>query len=388
MRPGMRAGSVPANGIREIVDRARGRQGIIHLEVGEPAFPTPTHVLTAAAAALQSRSGYTDSAGMLALREAVVTKMATLHGIAAQPERVIAGHGGVQVCAAVFMALLDEGDEVLVPDPSWPNYAMQVLALGGRVVRYPLIASEGFLPDLEALSDLISSRTRVIVLNSPSNPTGAVFPAATVKRIVALAAEHSVVVLSDEVYDELIFEGAPARAVAFDSESVVGVYSLSKSYSMTGWRVGFGIAPDWLAPKLRQIQSPLLASLPGVTQYAAIAALTGPQACVAEMRGAYRSNRDLLVSGLRDGGIPVPEPSGAFYLMLPLAAGVDGRIAAFDLLEHGVAVAPGSAFGSTAQNYWRLSLAASEPELRQGLERIVAWYAETDGGANVRVAPD
>jgi aspartate/methionine/tyrosine aminotransferase len=248
-------------------------------------------------------------------------------------------------------------------------------------VAYPLLPGDGFVPDPEDVAARITSRTKVIVLNSPGNPTGTVFPAEIVRAIVELGARRGVWVLSDEVYDELVFEGTPANAAQYGPDGVVGVYSFSKTYAMTGWRVGYVAAPKALAALLGTVQEPLLSCISGVSQHAALAALQGPQQCVADMRESYRNRRDVLVGLLRAGGFEVVEPHGAFYQMLPLAPGADARLAALDLLGDGVSVAPGTAFGAVAADHFRLSLASSEPVLRQAVERILDWAGRTDRGA-------
>jgi aspartate aminotransferase len=379
------AARVPASGIREIANLAMGRGGdVLRLEIGEPDFATPAHVIEAAHHAAEAGVGYTHSAGTPRLREAISAKLERVNGVDCPPDRVVVSQGGVQGCSAVLSALLEPGDQVLIADPAWPNYQMLTLLHGAVPVRYPAPPGRGFLPDVAEVEALVGPRTRVLVVNSPSNPAGAVFPPGLVAGLVELAGRHGLVLLADEVYDQLVFEGAPANAVALDPERVVGVYSFSKTYAMTGWRVGYVAAPAWLAPTLGTLQEPLVSCVSAVSQAAALAALEGPQDCVAQMRVAYRRRRDLVVALLGGGGIQVAAPRGAFYLMLPLAAGVDGRRAALDLVEHGVAVAPGSAFGQVAGDHVRLSLAASQEVLGEAIGRLVAWYRATGGGASLQ----
>lgn len=381
------ADDVPASGIREIVNLVVERGGdVVRLEIGEPDFTTPVHIVEAGHQAAAAGVGYTQSAGMLALRETIAAKLRRVNGMDYPPERVVVCQGAVQGCSVVLAALLRPGDQVLVPDPGWPNYEMLVRLHGAVPVRYPLRPDNRFLPDLGEVAGLIGPRTRVLVVNTPSNPTGAVFPRQAVEGLVELAARHDLVLLADEVYEELIFEGEPANTALLDPERVVGLYSFSKTYAMTGWRVGYVAAPAWLAPTLWKLQEPLISCVSQVCQAAAIAALEGPQDCVAEMREAYRRRRDLVVARLADAGIPVQEPHGAFYLMLPLAPGADGRRAALDLVEHGVAVAPGTAFGDQAADHARVSLAAGEATLAEGVARLVAWHRATGGGASLVAA--
>jgi aspartate aminotransferase len=379
---------VPPSGIREIVNlvMARPEAGIIRLEVGEPDLPIEPHIVAAAQEAAALGIGYTQSFGIAPLREAIVERLRRVAGLTYSADEIVLGQGGVQAMAVSFAALLDAGDEVLLPDPAWPNYAMTALLRGAVVVPYALPASNGYLPDVDQLRRLITERTRLIVINSPANPTGAVFPAELVASIVELAAEHDLWVLSDEVYDELVFEGSMANAAQYDRERVVGIYSFSKTYSMTGWRVGYAACPRPLAELLGTLQEPMLSCISGVSQYAALAALQGPQEGVARKREVYRRRRDLVGDLLREGGFGAVRPAGAFYQMVPLGPGTDSRQAALDLVEYGVATAPGTAFGEVASDQLRLSLAASETALRGGIERLVAWTNSTSAGASLSAA--
>jgi aspartate/methionine/tyrosine aminotransferase len=254
---------------------------------------------------------------------------------------------------------------------------------GAEPVRYPLRPDAGFVPDPDEVLALIGPQTRVVVLNSPGNPTGAVLPRSVVRRIVEGAAERGVMVVSDEVYDEIIFEGEPAGALEF-GDNVVSVFSFSKTYAMTGWRVGYLVMPAWLATLVGHVQEAIISCVSSVNQAAALAALTGPQDAVVAMRTAYRDRRDLALSLLAEAGITPPRPSGAFYLMVPLTEGVSSRDAALELVGRGVAFAPGSAFGSVASDQLRMSLASPPETIERGLSRFLSWYAESEGGLLLR----
>ena len=374
------AGEVSHSGIREIFDAVAGRKDVYHLEVGQPDFPTPDHVVEAAFKAAQEWSGYTDSAGIRTLREAISERLRRVHSLDFQPERVVVTHGGVQAIAAVSIATLEPGDEVLVPDPGWPNYAMIATALGARVVPYPLRLENGFVPDPEQVASLFSQRTKLLVINSPANPTGAFIPPDIQDALVTAARNAGVLVISDEVYDEMYFDGPAAPSAAgLDDEWVVGVWSCSKTYAMTGWRVGYLVANPQLVETIVKLQEPTISSVSSVTQAAATAALTGPQDVVATMCSAYRQRRDLVLDLLRRAGMDPIVPKGAFYQMVPLTPGTDSRGAALELVERGVAVAPGTAFGSVAADQLRISLASNEESLRGGVARILDWYAENAG---------
>lgn len=370
----MTATRLPHSGIREIVDLALAAPSpIIRLEIGEPDFATPAHVTEAAFDAARVRVSYVQTAGVPALREAVGARLQRAYGVAAPLERVLITHGAVQAIDAILSAVVGPGDEVLVPDPAWPNYEMQTTLLGATPVHYPLRPEDAFQPDLAEIRRLITPRTRVIVLNSPNNPTGTVMSPDLVAGIVALAVENDLLVVSDEVYDEIVFDGAHVNAAAFAPDHVASVFSFSKTYAMTGWRVGYALVPEWLADTVTRILELESSCVSSVTQAAALAAVTGPQDAVAHMRDAYRSRRDLAAHILGRAGVDIVRPEGAFYLMLPLPDRTDSRLAALDLVRAGVSFAPGSAFGRTTPHHLRVSLATSEDGIREGLSRYLAW---------------
>lgn len=381
MKPSPFAESVQPSGIREIFDLAWGKPDMLHLEVGEPDFATPLHIVEAAFEAARRHSGYTGTVGLPILRDAVVERLKRVHRIDVPLERVMITSGAAQAIAAIIYAMASEGDEVLVPDPGWPNCEMAIAGRGAIPVRYALPASRGFVPDPQEVASLITSRTKLLVICSPSNPTGTVIPPEVIEELVGVAREHDVLVLSDEVYDEVVFDGrGPQTAMHYSDDDVAAVWSCSKTYAMTGWRVGYTVVPSWLVRPLTLIQEGSVTCVAEPCQAAAIEALTGPQHVVAEMRDAYERRRNVLLGLLRDAGIECVVPSGAFYLMLPLAEGADARKAAIDLVSRGVAVAPGTAFGDVARSALRISLAASEETITRATERILSWYVETNGG--------
>jgi aspartate aminotransferase len=376
------ARAVPGSGIREIAHLVAGRSDVLHLEYGEPDFNAAPHIVAAAARAAEGGARYTPTPGPIELRAALADKLRVVQQVGYLPEQVVVTAGGAQALAAVFSALVAPGDEVLLPDPGFPNFTMNAVLHGAEPVYYPLDPSAGFHPDPDVVEGLLTPRTKLLVLNSPSNPTGAVIPAADLERIVGMAAANSTFVLSDEVYDQLIFDdGAPIAAARYDAEWVVGVYSFSKSYAMTGWRLGYLAASPAVASTVARIQEPLISCSSALAQAGALAALSGPDDCVREMRTAYQRRRDLVVAQLATSGIDVATPEGAFYCMLPLAPGVDSRLAALALVDEGVACAPGTAFGTVARSHLRLSLAAAESTLSEAVARITTWLARTDAGA-------
>jgi aspartate aminotransferase len=367
---------MPVSRIREVMELAWGDPEAIHLEVGEPDFPTPEHVVEAAhEAARMGRTRYAPNAGLPELREALADKVAWRNGYEARPDQVVVTQGGIQALYLVLRALLEPGDEVLLPDPAWPNYRMIAHLLGARVLSYPLVAEGGFLPRLEDLEGLVTPRTRAILVNSPSNPLGTVVHRELMEALVAFARRRGLWFISDEVYDEVVFDDVfvSAGSVADPGDRLVSVYSFSKVYAMTGWRVGYLVAPPDMAKLLTGMQEPIISCVNTPAQMAALAAVTGPQDIVRKMRDAYRARRDELLDILDRGGLPSSQPSGAFYVWADVSeASQPSMDFARSLIEREhVAVAPGSAFGELGEGYVRLSLASSRENLLDGASRLV-----------------
>jgi aspartate aminotransferase len=363
------------SGIREIANEALRTPGAIRLDVGQPDFPTPQHVKDAGKRAIdENKTFYTHTQGILSLREKLVVKLARVNGIKTSPENIACGPGGVGAIAAMLAAVLERGDEVLLPDPGWPNYRMMLPWLGARGVYYPCPPSAGFQPDLDALKHLITARTKVLVINSPNNPTGAVYPASTVAAFVDLAQRHNLWLLSDECYDQIVLDGtwtSPA-SLAPDDARIATAFTFSKTYSMTGWRLGYLTGSAELIDTATKVLESNSSCVSTITQVAAEAALAGPQDCVAEMVGGYRRRRDLVVNLLEDAELLIAKPTGAFYIMADVSpAEMPARELAFALLrERGVSVAPGTAFGLVADRAVRISLASSDADLEAGVHRL------------------
>jgi aspartate aminotransferase/aminotransferase len=367
--------AMPRSGIREVMDLARGREGVLHLEVGEPDFPTPSHIVEAGARALrEGHTKYTANAGTASLREAIAAKLAVRNGLAVDPDQVVVTHGAVNALLTALMVLVEPGERILIPDPGWPNYQMMATMLGAEACLYPL--GEEFEPDLEQLEALAAQPgAKVLLINSPGNPTGAVWRPETLERVVEIAYEHDLYVLSDEVYEDIVFEGAHVSPATFDPDGrVITVSAVSKTYAMTGWRIGYLATTPELAQLVAKTQEAIVACPAAVSQAAAEAALTGPQDCVAEMRDAYRRRRDVAVQALRAAGLLLTVPRGAFYILADVSAtGTDTVAFARSLVvEHGVAVAPGATFGPGGAGTVRLSLASPEGVIQQGIERLTA----------------
>jgi aspartate/methionine/tyrosine aminotransferase len=372
--PGAAVAGLPRSGIRQIMELAMERGDALTLSFGEPDFDTPPHIVEAAAAAARSgRTRYTASRGIPELREAAAAAITRRAGHAVGADQIVATVGGVQGVFAALAALCDRGDAVLVPDPCWPNYVGICTLLGLEVVRYPLPAANGFEPDLDALERLAGSAgAKVLVTNTPSNPTGAVWGRETVAATVDIAVRHGLFVLSDEVYDEMAFDGEHVPSAPFAPDHVVTVYSVSKTYAMTGWRIGYLAAPPALMASLGKVPEVEVSCPTAPAQWAAVAALTGPQDCVREMRDAYRARRDLAVAALREEGLFSAEPRGAFYIFADISAATTDTFGFAEHLvrEHGVAVAPGDTFGPGGAGLLRISLAAAPDTITEGIRRI------------------
>ena len=367
------AEALPRSGIREVMDRAATMDGVIHLEVGEPSFNTPAHVIDAALAdAHDGFTKYTPNAGLPGVRRTVAEHYAAAWDLPVEPERVLITAGAVNAVAVAVAAIAGEGDEVLIPDPGWPNYAGLIALARARPVRYPLRAERGYVPDPADVAACLTPRSKIVILNNPSNPTGAVCPRETVEALVRLAAEHDLYVVSDEVYEALVFEGEHVPAARFDDGRVVTVSGCSKTYAMTGWRLGWAIADPALVALCGKVQEALVSCAPAVSQRAAEAALRGPQDCVAEMRAAYRRRRDLVRAELEPVGLLPTVPRGAFYALVDLRrTGLPSRDLSRALLEEErVATAPGATFGEVAEGMVRISLATADDDLAEGCRRI------------------
>lgn len=383
--PGL-AATTP-NAMFRLAALAYGRNDLIHLEFGEPGFSTPDHIVQAAITSIEhERQGYGPTNGPAWLRAAIAARVARVDSHQPAPEQVVVTAGGTGALLAALLCLCVQGDEVLVPDPGWPGYDGILATASVRGVRYPLIPEAGWRPDLVALEALVSPRTQVLLMNSPSNPGGAVFARDIVEALVAFARRHDLWILSDECYDELIFAGEHVSPAALDDEGrVLSVGTCSKSYAMTGWRVGWAVAPTPVAAMLGVAVGAQINNLPLFVLRAAEAALTGPQDCVATMRDGYRARRDLALEVLRARGVADYTPEGAFYLLVDVAhaAGMAPG-APFDTIafagalldERGVVAAPGAAFGSTIAGHMRVSLAGAPDPLRSGLERLLDFAHE------------
>ena len=359
--------------------REEGRD-IISLSVGEPDFATPAHVLAAAKDALDAgATKYTPVTGTAALKRAAALHFARDLGIKADPADIIVTAGGKQAIFEAITATVGEGDEVIVPVPWWVSYPQMVRFAGGTVVPLHTQASEGFRFDPAALEALITPRTKWLLLNSPGNPTGAVYPAPMLEGIAEVLRRHpQVLVLSDDIYAPLNYTGeahATLAALCPDlAERICTVSGVSKSHAMTGFRIGVAHGPDWLIEAMGRLQSNACGNPASISQAAAVAAFEGPQDFLGEWRETFRRRRDLVVGAINAvPGLSTPVPEGAFYCLIDAAplmerfGGDDGNLA-LHLLEQGVAVVAASAFGG--RDGFRISFAADERVLEEAMLRV------------------
>ena len=377
--------------------KAKALQGagkpVINFGAGEPDFPTPEHIVEAAAAACRDPRNhrYTPAPGLPELREAVAAKTERDSGYAVEPGQVVITNGGKQAVYEVFAALLDPGDEVLVPAPYWVTYPEAIALAGGVPVPVPTTVASGFQVSVEQLERSRSPRTKVLLFVSPSNPTGAVYDRASMDAIGRWADEQGLWVVTDEIYEHLVYGDARFHSlpvvVPSLAERTVVVHGVAKTYAMTGWRVGWMIGPPDVARAVTNLQSHLTSNVANVSQRAALAALTGDQSSVATMRLAFDRRRGKIVELLRSApGVVLAEPQGAFYVFPSFEAALGrtlrGRTAATTLElaelvldESNVAFVPGEAFG--APGYGRLAYALGDDALEEGATRIAKLLADS-----------
>ncbi|HXJ80175.1 MAG TPA: pyridoxal phosphate-dependent aminotransferase [Candidatus Methylomirabilis sp.] len=364
----------------EVLARARAleRQGkqIIHLEIGEPDFETPVHVREAAKRALdEGATHYGPASGLPELREAIAKDVAATRNIPVSPDEVVVTPGAKPIMYFVITALVNPGDEVIYPNPGFPIYESVINFVGGVPVPIPLTEQTGFGFDLDLLERRASARTKLIVINSPQNPTGGVLEPDQLGRIAEIARRYRIPVLADEIYKSFLYDGEFASITRFPGMEglVIILDGFSKAYAMTGWRLGYGVMPPALAAHVTRLMVNSNSCTATFTQLAGIAALQGDQTPVARMVAEFKRRRDLVVAGLNQvPGVSCRSPRGAFYVF-PNVKGLrkkSSEVADILLNDAGVAVLGGTAFGEYGEGYLRLSYANSEANLRAALERM------------------
>jgi aspartate/methionine/tyrosine aminotransferase len=354
---------------------AKGRE-IIHLEIGEPDFETPQNIKDAAIKAI--RDGYTHynpSAGLMETREAFAAHISKDRGVDVKPTQIVVTPGGKPIIFFTALALLDPGDEAVYPNPGFPIYESMINYTGAKAVPIPLEEEHGFAFTSEALDKHINDKTKLVIINSPQNPTGGVLPDEVLDHLAELAVKHNFFVLSDEIYSKIVYEGKfssiytrpgmPERTIILDGHS--------KTYAMTGWRLGFGVMPEFVAEKAAKLQTNSNSCTCSFTQIAGIEALTGPQNEVEKMVEEFRVRRDLIVDGLNAlPGVSCHKPAGAFYVF-PNITGTGRKSKELETIlmeEAGVAALAGTSFGEYGEGYVRFSYANSQENIKRALEKI------------------
>ena len=356
-------------------------EDVVSMSAGEPDFDTPSHIKKAAVRALEAgETKYTPAAGRPDLRKAVAAKFREDNGIACEPEQVIVAPGAKFSVFSAVAALCSPGDEVLIPAPYWLSYPEMVKAAGATPVIVPTRAEAGFTVDASVLKKFVSTRTKLLIFNSPSNPTGAVYAREQLEEIASLAVEHAFMVLADEIYEKLVYDGVKHVSIASLNERILAqtitVNGFSKSYAMTGWRLGYLAAPAWLAPKIAALQSHTTSNPTSFAQAGALVALQSSQEAVEQMRQAFEGRRSRIYDLLsRISGVRASKPRGAFYIFPDISEyGIDSMSFAGRLLdERKLAVVPGKPFG--ADNHIRLSYACSLENIEKACSRLAEFCA-------------
>jgi len=364
----------------EVLVRARAleKQGknIIHLEIGEPDFPTPKHVIEAGKRAMdEGWTKYGPTPGLPELRESIAVYISRTRGIKVDADNVCVVPGGKPIMFFSMVALLEPGDEVIYPNPGFPIYESIIKFIGAKPVPMPLVESRGFSFDLNVLRDSLSKKTKMVILNSPANPTGGVVPKEDVARIAEMLKDRDLMILSDEIYSRIFYEAEPSSISALDGmlEKTIILDGFSKTYSMTGWRLGYGVMPHWMAKAVNLLMVNCNSCTASFTQRAGIAALEGPQDAVTTMVTEFRRRRDAMVKGFNEiPGWSCTLPAGAFYAF-PNISGTgmsDKELANLLLNEAGVACLWGTAFGDYGAGYMRFSYANSLENIQEAIKRI------------------
>ncbi|MBA2451529.1 MAG: pyridoxal phosphate-dependent aminotransferase [Chloroflexia bacterium] len=352
---------------------AQGRD-IIHLQLGEPDFDTPAHIIEAGIEALRNgETHYTPPAGIPQLREAIANEVSQTRGVTIEPDQVVVTPGGKPIMFYLILALAGPGDEVIYPDTGFPIYGSVVNFSGATPMPLALREENDFRFDLDELRALISDRTRLVIINSPANPTGGVLTDEEISELARLAVKHDFVVMSDEIYRKIVygdFEQPSIISYPGMQERTVILDGFSKTYAMTGWRLGFGVMPRDLALQVTRLAINCNSCTPGFTQLAGVAALTGPQEPVEQMVAEFQRRRDAIVAGLNDiPGVTCNLPLGAFYVF-PNVSHYGDNIADYLLNEAGVAMVDGTSFGAQGKGYLRISYANSLENIEKALERM------------------
>lgn len=380
MQLATRIGRMRGEGAFEVLVRARelearGRD-VVHMEIGEPDFPTPPNILEAGRQALlDGYTKYGPTQGDPELRQVIAEHVSATRGIPVKESQVVVTPGAKPILFYSMLALLEPGDEVLYPNPGFPIYESVIGACGAKPVALPLLEERGFSIDLDRFRDLLTDRTRLIILNSPQNPTGGTIPPEDLRAIAGLVTERDLLVLSDEIYNLIAFDERPTSIASIDgmAPKTIILDGFSKAYSMTGWRIGYGVFPQWMVDAVCLLQVNSASHTASFTQRAAIEALRGPQDSVQETVAEFRRRRDVIVAGLNSvPGFRCAVPGGAFYAFPNIeGTGRDSSDLADSILkEAGVACLAGNSFGAYGESYLRFSYATALDRIEIAIERI------------------
>ena len=380
MKPATRMSRLGTETAFEVLAKAKALEAqgkdVIHLEIGEPDFDTPRNIIEAAVKALNDGyTHYTPSAGIMELRETIADYISETRQIEVGPENVVVVPGGKPIIFFSILALCEEGDEVIYPNPGYPIYESMINFVGATPVPIKLRMEKNFSFDIDEFRSLITPRTKMIVINSPQNPTGGILTREDLEAIAEVAIENDIIVLSDEIYSRIIYEGEFQSIASLPGmkDRTIILDGFSKTYAMTGWRLGYGVMPEWLAEHVTRLMTNSNSCAAAFTQMAGIEALKGPQDAVDRLVAAFRERRDVIVERLnRIPGFKCLKPAGAFYVFPNIeGTGMSSReLADYLLYEAGVAVLPGTSFGEYGEGFIRLSYANSLENINKAMDRI------------------
>ena len=371
---------IKPSGIRKLFDLAQNRKDVVSFGIGEPDFITPDHVRDAAKKAIEEGyTHYTPTAGYAELREALTVKLQEHNQIPAGISEVLVTTGGTQALFSSFYVLLNPGDEVIIPDPGFLAYESQILLAGGNPVFLPIREENNFQIDTEEMESLITSKTKAILINSPNNPTGMIIQKNILEKIAEIAKKHNLFVISDELYEDILFDGQKHISIASLAgmkERTISIFGFSKSYAMTGWRIAYLTCPEFLIKEMLKVQQYTAVCPNSITQKAVLHGLNNPvqtRKSIEDMRLAYENRRNILLEGLRSiDGFECLTPEGAFYAFpnITRIGKTSEELSIFLLDQCGVVTVPGNAFGQYGEGYLRFSYATSVEQIKIGIDRI------------------
>ncbi len=379
-----RVRQIEKSAIHEMTRLSKQVEDVAFLSWAKPTSGTPEHIRQAAVTAIEEGlvGGYSESSGLPVLRREIIAKLKRDNNIDADAAQVIVTVGAIEGLAAALMAVIDPGDEVILPSPTYSTHIRQVTIASGKPVLVPTIEEQGFILDIDAIRNAVTPKTRAIIYCSPSNPTGTVFPEEQLRQLADICLEHNLVAITDEAYEYFVYDDNRHFSIATIpgmEKRTVSCYTFTKTYAMTGWRIGYLHADEELIPQIAKVHIPLAICAPVVSQYAALAALQGPQDCVARFREHYLAARNLMCERLDrlDSVFRYHKPGGS-YLMFPRIlpeAGKDSTTFCKSLLaEAKVSTTPGIAFGPTGQSHLRLSFCVSEQEINKAFDRMEDYF--------------